>query len=213
MAREHIRFSFDPLCPWCYQTSRWARQLVRLGAADVSWGLYSLELADPSSAERARGGDARGALALSTAWLCRARHGNEAIGAFYASLGAAVHEQGQPVQRTDIIVRALTDAGLDPSLADEARSNSEAWAGVCAEHDDLVTRHDAIGVPAIALDGGDGPAMFGPVLREVPEDADAVALLDHVAWLLRYENFSELKRNRKDPDLESMRKFRARQAG
>ena len=28
---ELVRFHFDPRCPWCWQTSRWARQIEGLG--------------------------------------------------------------------------------------------------------------------------------------------------------------------------------------
>jgi hypothetical protein len=54
----------------------------------------------------------------------------------------------------------------------------------------------AFGVPTIRLDGGTGPALFGPVLSELPKDDDAVELLEHFVWLARYENFSEFKRDR-----------------
>ena len=37
---EEIRFYFDPLCPWCYQTSRWARRLAELGVVDVDWRVF-----------------------------------------------------------------------------------------------------------------------------------------------------------------------------
>nr|MBA2437248.1 hypothetical protein [Acidimicrobiia bacterium] len=54
----------------------------------------------------------------------------------------------------------------------------------------------SFGVPTIVLDGGEGPAIFGPVVSEVPTDEEAVELWRHVSWLARYENFSELKRDR-----------------
>ena len=41
---ERIRFYFDPLCPWCYQTSRWARRLEELGVLDVEWRVFSLAI-------------------------------------------------------------------------------------------------------------------------------------------------------------------------
>lgn len=60
----------------------------------------------------------------------------------------------------------------------------------------------AFGVPRLRLDGGRGPCMFGPVIREVPSDTEAQQLLDHVVWLMRDANFYELTRGRADlPDL------------
>jgi hypothetical protein len=69
-------------------------------------------------------------------------------------------------------------------------------------------------VPTIRLDGGTGPAIFGPVISNPPgSDAEATELWGHVAWLVRYDNFSELKRDRTiDPDLAYWRTARARRA-
>jgi hypothetical protein len=67
----------------------------------------------------------------------------------------------------------------------------------------------SFGVPTLVLDGGDGPAIFGPVITEPPtSDSDAVELLRHVVWLARYPGFAELKRERDAlPDLESVRQW------
>ena len=71
----------------------------------------------------------------------------------------------------------------------------------------LMERTRSFGVPTIALDG-DGAAIFGPVISRVPtSDEEAVELFRHVVWLVRYENFSELKRERTEPpDLEAVRR-------
>jgi hypothetical protein len=43
--------------------------------------------------------------------------------------------------------------------------------------------------------------------RRVPSGDEAVELFRHVVWLTRYENFSELKRDRVElPDLASVRR-------
>mgnify|MGYP006285063647 CR=1 FL=1 len=82
------------------------------------------------------------------------------------------------------------------------------------EHLDLVNNTASFGVPTIRLDGGSGPAIFGPVISNPPtSDDDAVNLWRSVSWLIRYENFSELKRNRLiDPDLEAFRSYQRKQA-
>lgn len=41
---ERIRFYFDPRCPWCYLTSRWASRLEELGEVSIDWALFSLEV-------------------------------------------------------------------------------------------------------------------------------------------------------------------------
>lgn len=212
--RESIRFHFDPLCPWCYQTSRWARRLEELGEVDVDWAVFSLELAnsddgDLTEQERAEKRHARSAAALRTVIAVRDEHGSPAVGRFYATLGAAVHERGEAVDDPATIEAALTDADLDSGLCKLALDDPATWDAVTKEHRALVERTRSFGVPTIVLDAGDGPAIFGPVVSDVPDDQDAVELWRHVAWLTRYENFSELKRDRTImPDLESVRRWK-----
>ncbi len=207
---ERIRFHFDPLCPWCYQTSRWVHRLVELGTVEVDWAVFSLELVNAGNADVMDKGHARSAAALRTAIVVRDDSGSGAVGRFYAEFGAAVHERGEAVDDPAVITAALEAADLPSALLDKALADDSTWAAVTAEHTALVERTRSFGVPTIVLDGGEGPAIFGPVVSDVPGDDDAVELWRHVAWLTRYANFSELKRDRvADPDLESVRRSKA----
>lgn len=84
---ERVRFYFDPICPWCYQTSRWARRVEQLGLIELDWGLFSLELQnagqEPEELARAHVRSGRG---LRTAIAVRDDAGPAAVGAFYAML-------------------------------------------------------------------------------------------------------------------------------
>ncbi len=105
---------------------------------------------------------------------------------------------------------ALEEVGLDVEWCDEALSDPRTWEAVLEEHHGLIERTRSFGVPTIVLDGGTGPAIFGPVISELPSDGDAVELWRHVSWLARYDNFAELKRDRiKSPDLPAMAWYRA----
>jgi predicted DsbA family dithiol-disulfide isomerase len=211
---DSIRFVFDPICPWCWQTSRWVRQLVRLGEVEASWGLFSLELVNAGNADTAAKGHARSAPSLRTAVTVRSSAGEEAVGRFYEALGERVHGRDEPLEEHATITGALTDAGLEEALLEKALADDGTWTTVVTEHTELCERTRSFGVPTIVLDGGDGPAIFGPVITEPPtNDDDAVQLWRHVSWLTRYENFSELKRDRvTSPDLESVRQWQARRA-
>ena len=210
-----IRFCFDPLCPWCYQTSRWVRDLEQRGEVAVSWGLFSLEIANADGDTAALGETANAAMALRTAVALREAEGNQALGDFYAALGEAVHQRGEDVSDIGVVSAALEQAGMPSALIDKAMGDPGTWTAVETEHRSLVERTRSFGVPTIVLDDGEGPAIFGPVISEVPAPDDAVELWRHVSWLARYENFSELKRDRSiDPDLESYRRYIAsREAG
>ena len=204
---ERVRFHFDPLCPWCYQTSRWIRQLQDLGEVEVSWGFFSLEIANAEDGATDIGSTARAATALRTAVALRETEGQRAVGDYYAALGKAVHERGEDITDRAVIEVALAAAGSYEALIDKALGDEQTWAIVASEHAALVERTRSFGVPTIVLDDGEGPSIFGPVISEVPTDDDAVQLWRSVAWLTRYENFSELKRDRTiQPDLESVRR-------
>lgn len=206
---DRVRFYVDFLCPWCYLTSQWIRQLQDLGEVEVSWGLFSLELANAEEGASVVD-SARGALALRTAVALRDAEGDEALGRFYAELGAAIHERGEDVADARVVGNALQAIGVPEALIDKALGDERTWATVERDHRALVERTRSFGVPTIALDDGEGPAIFGPVISEVPSDEDAVKLWRSVSWLTRYENFSELKRERTiEPDLESYRRFMA----
>lgn len=203
---ERIRFHFDTLCPWCYQTSRWIHRLVELDEVEADWGVFSLQIVNGGSEESVAKGHAQAARSLRTVVAVREAAGSAAVGRFYAAIGAAIHERGEAADDPEVVAAALREAGLDPALGDQAMADDATWEAVRAEHAALVERTRSFGVPTIVLDGGDGPAIFGPVISEVPSDDDAIALFRHVTWLTRYENFSELKRDRTiTPDLATFR--------
>ncbi|PSO46843.1 MAG: hypothetical protein BRC32_06080 [Actinobacteria bacterium QS_8_72_14] len=184
---EHIRFHFDPVCPWCYQTSRWLGHLAALGRVQLSWGLFSLQVAHGEP------GQEHGRL-------------HPGVAAFYEQLGRRIHEQGASPKDGEVIAAALEAAGLARELAGDA-DRDDVVERLLAEHRRLVEDTCSFGVPTIALDGGGGPTYFGPVLIAPPEDdATATALLDHITGLARHEGFVELKRERdRAPDLASVR--------
>lgn len=208
---EQVCFHFDPICPWCYQTSRWARRLEQLGVIELDWRLFSLELQNAGTEpEELAAAHARSERGLRTAVLVRDVAGAAAVGRFYEHLGRRFHEQGEALEDPSTVEAALEDAGLDAALCRRAMDDASTADQVAAEHRELCDRTRSFGVPTIQLDGGAGSAIFGPVITEVPDDHDAVALWEQVSWLTRHANFAELKRDRvAAPDLESVRRWQS----
>lgn len=210
---EQIRFHLDPRCPWCWQTSKWVRQIERLGVVEVSWGVFSLEVVNfPKPVEQFDEKRSVAAPSQRTLVLVRDSLGQAAAGRFYEAIGARYFDLEQDLQAADTITGSLVDAGLDTSWYERAMSDPGTWATVLSEHLELVNNTRSFGVPTIRLDAGTGPAIFGPVISNEPDnDDDAINLWKSIAWLTRYENFSELKRNRTiDPDLNYYRSFMSR---
>ena len=96
---ETVKFHFDPLCPWCYQTSRWARRLEELGELELDWGVFSLEVVNLPDDDDPRQLEARAAPALRTAIVIRDQAGSRAIGPFYAALGRRIWDHAHWLTR------------------------------------------------------------------------------------------------------------------
>jgi predicted DsbA family dithiol-disulfide isomerase len=203
---ERIRFYFDPLCPWCYQTSRWARRLDELGVVEVDWRVFSLAIVNGGEEGRTVT-DTGSVPSLRTAIAVRQAHGNAAVGAFYKAVSDALHLRGERVDDPGVIEASLREAGLEAELLQRALEDPDTWEAVQREHDEAVTAHKAFGVPTIVLDG-DGPHMFGPIISEVPDDEGAVELWRHFVWAARNPNLAEMKRDRVPLELESIRMWR-----
>jgi hypothetical protein len=212
---EPVRFHLDPRCPWCWQTSKWVRQLDRLGVVEASWGVFCLEVQNfTKPIDAFDPGRSQAAPSLRTMVAVRDEVGQAAASDFYEALGHRYFELEQPLQDAATIEGALTDAGLDTVWFDKAMADPDTWTTVLAEHTRLCDETRSFGVPTIRLDAGMGPAIFGPVISNPPaSDDEAVQLWEHVSWLTRYENFSELKRDRTiEPDLQYSRAAKARRA-
>ena len=151
---------------------------------------------------------------LRTMVAVREAEGQAAAGAFYEAIGTRYFDHEQPLDSPDTVTGALADAGLDEAWFERAIADPSTWDTVLAEHHAIRGETRSFGVPTIRLDGGAGPAIFGPVISNPPaSDDEAVELWRHVSWLVRYENFSELKRDRTiDPDLAYWRTAQARRA-
>src|SRR5487761_2233353 len=170
---EKVKFHFDPRCPWCYQTSRWVRRLEELGELELDWGIFSLEVVNLEEGKDPHTLDAVSGPALRTAIAIRDSVGSAAIGDFYAALGKRIWEQAPPAEdMIEAIRESLEEAGLDVELCDKAMADPETWEEVLKEHNELIANTRSFGVPTIVLDGGTGPAIFGPVISQLPTDDD-----------------------------------------
>jgi DSBA-like thioredoxin domain len=179
-----------------------------MGVIELRWAMFSLELnrfeGDHADFDPVR---SKSAPALRTSLLVRDTQGDEACGHFYAAVGRRYFVGLEDLSQPDTLRAALADAGLSPETYDRALGDPATWQAVLREHQRLASELGAFGVPSLRLDGGDGPCVFGPVIREVPSDEEAVELLEHVLWLMRDSNFYELKTVRSDyPDLPHVKR-------
>lgn len=205
-----LEFFFDPVCPFCWVTSRWVRTVQAQRDLAVTWRPISLALLNQGSYDdKPQGYPAahhRGLQLLRVAAAAREAHGSEVLGPLYDAMGAAVWNDGAPAEDFDHVLAHTAQAGditailrrtgLPEELA--AAVDDPSWDDVLwgDTTEALARAGDDVGTPILSFDPPDGPAFFGPVISEAPEDPEqALALWDAVTLLGRWPGFAELKRS------------------
>jgi len=204
-----VEFFLDPVCPWCWLTSRWVTNVQAETEYHVQWRFISLwvlnEGKEPSPEMEAI--HRAGLQGLRVADQVRIDHGNDAVAAFYGELGRRIHvERRRDELLADapaLIGEALEAAGLDPALADHA--DDESHDAVLREEVEVALSRTGpnVGTPILTFAPGQGEregSFFGPVISKAPRGAEAVKLWDAVETLAT-SGVAELKRSlRSKPD-------------
>lgn len=184
---------FDPVCPWCWNTSRW---LVGVAEARsdviVEWRSFSLSMknADVDLDERHRRPPERSLRMLRVVEAVRAAGRADVIGDLYTELGRRIHHDGD--SEFDV-GDALEAVGLDRSLADAVDDASLDDVVRASMDEALDLAGDDVGVPVVTFAG---TGFFGPILVQVPTDGDGERLFDALVTAADIPGFTELKRRR-----------------
>ncbi len=191
-----VDFYADPLCPWCWRTALWIRDVARRQPVIVNWKLFSLMLVNHPE-DYADEQYAKWFALCRVLVAARRQGGNAAVESLYMSLGETIHgEQRRDELGSEAGVAAcLVRAGLPESLYRDALADDSTATDLVAEHEAARDRLAAFGVPTIALEGSD-IGIFGPVIEPLPTGSDADALWQHVHWMLEQPYLWEVKRER-----------------
>lgn len=188
-----VEFWFDPICPWCWMTSRWAAEVARERGFAIAWHPISLAIINEgrdtgSHAEGHRQGQRMGRVVEAA----RVAHGEDVVGALYTELGERIHPGGRD-DFDAIIAESLAAAGLPDGLAAAAdAADGDAQLRANTDHALAIAGPD-VGVPIISVDG---VAFFGPVVTPAPSGEQALRLWDGIVAAASVPGFYELKRGR-----------------
>lgn len=215
MATADLRFYFDPVCPFCWLTSKWVRMVQAERGLTVDWRFISLRQInehidyDAHFPPEYEAGHTAGLRLLRVVARAREEHGAEAVDALQAALGAHVFDSPQASDAEpgwqgtrDFVERVLREVDLPADLADALDDTS--WDdAIRADGDEaLAATGKDVGTPIIHFQPPDGVAFFGPVISRLPEPGRAGELWDHVVGLAGFPGFAELKRSlRERPQL------------
>ncbi len=212
-----LEFFFDPVCPFCWVTSRWVRRVQHLRDLDVTWRFISLAMLNEGAYDdKPEGYPAahhRGLQLLRVAAAVRSEVGPERVGDVYDAFAGAVWRADSPIPPgSDVedgfghVLAHSAEAGdlpallagldLPQRLADAADDPSHDAAIRADTEEGLARVGGNVGTPIMSFTPPDGPAFFGPVISAAPDDDDdALRLWDAVVTLGRWPGFAELKRS------------------
>ena len=196
--KDAVEFYWDPVCPWCWITSRWMEDVGRQKTIEVDWRFFSLRKINEGRdlPERFRISHLMGLRALRVAAAVREQYGREAVGKLYTAMGARKHHDQADISVVAELESILRSCALPTTLATAA--DDETWDKVIdADMANAVAKAgNNVGVPLIVLDGGAGPGFFGPVLSPAPTGKAAVELWDAMVAAGCTPGFYEFKRTR-----------------
>jgi hypothetical protein len=211
-AGMRIDFFWDPVCPYCWLTSRWIHEVMPHRDLEVDWRFISLRIINDEIGYEGKPplyqeSHAMGRSLLRVAAAVRKELGPEPIGDLYTAYGTHIWhhppvEGGSRAHTTGItredVESLLGGVGLDARFAESM--DDVSLDDVLREDTELAFSRTGpnVGTPIITYGAPDGPSYFGPVISRVPPQEEALKLWDSMVALSQVWSFAEVKRSMRE---------------
>ncbi len=193
-----VKFWLDPICPWCWMTSRWLIAVSPHRDLDIRWHSISLKLKNEYNSDHPFTGiynTSHNLLRVLEA--VRAPEGNQTVGDLYSEYGKRIHH-GQDLEFDP--AEALEAVGLDRGYGSAA--DNPSWDKIIAADmaEGLALTGDDVGTPLLGFDDIEGNpiGIFGPVISRTLDLDVALRLWDSIYGASTIPSFWELKRTRNE---------------
>lgn len=194
MSAKTIDFWFDPLCPWCWITSRWIEQVTKVRTVEVRWHVMSLAILNENKedSDSYREKLQKMLAPVRVGIAIQQLHGDEHVKPFYDIIGKKIHTQ----KHEDwflVLEETIAELNFPKNLIDYATSNVYDTQLRASHNAGMGTVGSDVGTPIIAIDG---VGFFGPVITPAPKGEAAGKLWDALSTMATIDGFYELKRGR-----------------